>query len=195
MDEAMDVRLALCGASGTGKTTLAKWAEDELGLPFNPIGSRSVAKMMGFDNPYDVDAAGQRKPFQRRLVLEKRKWEDEHESFAVDRTTLDNLAYTMVHDIYAIDRELLQSIVEGMKRYTHIVYCPISAFCNPAGDASRVGGGTYGAVGDDTYHVLFDLIIKGLLIKYRPGRVPLLKLDTDNLDERKSQLRAFLGSE
>ena len=57
------MRIAFCGASGTGKSTLAKWivenaAELKLdGIELNPVGSRSVAKAMGFSSPYDVDKA------------------------------------------------------------------------------------------------------------------------------------------
>lgn len=50
-------RIAFCGASGSGKTTLATWLAEELGLPLNPVGSRSVARSLGFNNPYDVDRA------------------------------------------------------------------------------------------------------------------------------------------
>ena len=50
-------RLAFCGASGTGKSTLATRLAQELGLDLNPVGSRSTARAMGFDNPYDVDKA------------------------------------------------------------------------------------------------------------------------------------------
>lgn len=53
------MRVAICGASGTGKTTLAKAIAEEFGLPINPVGSRSVAKKMGFANPYDVDMASE----------------------------------------------------------------------------------------------------------------------------------------
>jgi len=51
------MKIAFAGASGTGKTTLAKYLSEKLDLPFNPVGARSVAKKMGFDNPYDVDRA------------------------------------------------------------------------------------------------------------------------------------------
>lgn len=49
------MRIGFTGASGTGKTTLAKAISEKLCLPMNPVGSRSTAGSMGFDNPYDVD--------------------------------------------------------------------------------------------------------------------------------------------
>lgn len=51
------MRIAFCGASGTGKTTLAKYLADRVELPFNPVGSRSTAAELGFSSPYDVDKA------------------------------------------------------------------------------------------------------------------------------------------
>jgi len=53
------LRIAFAGASGTGKTTLAKYVYEVMApdMKFNPIGSRSVSKMMGFNSPYDVDMA------------------------------------------------------------------------------------------------------------------------------------------
>ena len=184
------IRLAFCGASGTGKTTLARWAEKEFGLPFNPVGSRSVAKAMGFDNPYDVDIPtedhpkGQRAEFQRRLVIDKRAWEDDHESFVVDRTTVDNLVYTMFHGVYSIDTTLMGLIVAGMERYTHIVFCPVHIFCNLGDDTSRVGGGEHGEAGDMTYHHLFDLTIKTMLDRFKAKGTKVTSLYSSELEER-----------
>jgi len=53
------VKIAFCGASGCGKSTLARYVVETYDLELNPVGSRSVAKDMGFDNPYDVDKADQ----------------------------------------------------------------------------------------------------------------------------------------
>ena len=62
------MRIAFAGSSGTGKTTLAAWASEKYGLPMCPVGSRSTAKRLGFDNPYDVDFAD-RKKYEHRTGL------------------------------------------------------------------------------------------------------------------------------
>src|SRR5208282_6222485 len=151
---------AFCGASGTGKSTLAAFLAQEYGLEVNPVGSRSVSKAMGFDSPYDVDKAGKRAEFQRRLVREKRAWEDAAPAFTTDRTTLDNLAYTMFHDIGTIDEALYEEVVGGLQRYTHIIYCPVSVFCNTGNDPSRMH--------DMTYHRLYDTVIEALVRRHMP---------------------------
>jgi AAA domain len=185
MSKPMNFRVAFCGASGTGKTTLSNFISTEYGLLMNPVGSRSVSTAMGFASPYDVDKAGKRAEFQRRLVIEKSAWEDANGSFVTDRTTLDNLVYTMFHDIAAIDDELYEQVKQGMARYTHIIYCPVGVFCNPAGDPSRVA--------DMTYHRLYDQVIWAMVQNHhiRNGQVLARCLD-DKLEHRRSWLRTIL---
>jgi hypothetical protein len=139
---------------------------------------------MGFDNPYDVDKAGKRAEFQHRLVAEKREWENAHDSFVVDRTTLDNLVYTMFHDIGAIDRTLLDSIIAGLGRYTHVVVCPVDVFCNLGGDPNRVA--------DRTYHELYDVTLRALLLKY-PPKFQQEVLRRQRLEERTGWLQWWMS--
>lgn len=177
------MRIAFLGASGTGKSTLTQWISKEYSLDTNPIGSRSVAKMMGFDNPYDVDAAGKRTEFQIRLLLEKAKWEAEHETFVVDRTTLDVVSYICLHCISALTDEVLDNAFAWMKRYTHIYYCPLTAFINLDNDPNRVA--------TMAYHKVYDTLIQGLIMK--PGlRTRIVSLTMANLDDRKQILQEDL---
>lgn len=178
-------RIAFCGASGTGKTTLSQYVAAALDLDFNPVGSRSVSKAMGFDSPYDVDKAGRRAEFQHRLVTEKRAWENARGYFVTDRTTLDNLAYTMLHDVHAVDKALLNQVVDGLDRYTHIIYCPSAVFCNPDGDPSRIA--------DMTYHHLYDAALYGLIRKYMPKGPRFTTMTTADAESRRARVRSFLG--
>jgi hypothetical protein len=177
------IRLAFAGASGTGKTTLARWASETFDLPINPVGSRSVSKMMGFDNPYDVDRTGKRAAFQHRLVKEKRVWESQHDSFVTDRTTFDNLAYTILHDIGAVNQEFLSSTLEGLDRYTLVVVCPVQVFCKLGDDPHRVA--------DPTYHDLYDTLLQALIQRYAPN-LPTKILQSDQLERRKKELELRL---
>lgn len=141
---------------------------------------------MGFDSPYDVDLAGKRAEFQRRLVLEKRAWEDDHEDFVSDRTTLDNLAYTILHDVKSIDATLLTQITDGMARYTHIFYCPVDTFCKIGDDTARLK--------DPTYHHLYDIVLKALLDKYRRPSTKFYTVSAEGIEERRTWIEAILGN-
>ncbi len=178
-------RIALCGASGTGKTTLATYASELLKIPLNPVGSRSVSKAMGFDSPYDVDKAGRRAEFQRRLLTEKRDWEADQLDFVTDRTTFDNLTYTVFHDVSAVDAQLFEDAKSGLARYTHVIYFPVAAFCAPGGDPNRVQ--------DMTYHQMYDTMIEALVQRHmlRSGQ-EYARLTVIGQDNRRDWLKMFL---
>lgn len=161
----MSIRLAFCGASGTGKTTLAEHFARALDIPLNPVGSRSVAAEMGFASPYDVDKAGKRAEFQRRLLAAKLAWEAEHESFVTDRTTLDNLAYTLMHDARAIDADMLTSARAGFGRYTHVLFTPIASFCSPGNDPARVSDLIYAQLYEWTLEMLMRKLAGGTSVR------------------------------
>lgn len=171
------LRVAFIGASGTGKSTLAVHLSESHGLPLNPVGSRSVAKAMGFESPYDVDKVGRRAEFQRRLLTEKVEWEGARDSFVSDRTVVDNLVYTVLHDVRAVDEQMLDLVLAAMKRYTHIVYCPVKTFCNVAGDPSRVK--------DASYHLVYDVVATAFVKRFFYPHSIFINMDfSSDLTER-----------
>lgn len=152
----MSLRIGVSGSSGTGKTTLARYISDTFGLPLNPIGSRSTALEMGFESPYDVDRAGRREEFQRRLQSSKIAWETSHESFVTDRTTLDELVYTTFHDVKtATSASYYDAAIGHMRRYDIVFYCPVDSFINLDGDPKRLD--------DLRYQRNFDRCLRGHL--------------------------------
>jgi hypothetical protein len=166
---------------------MADYIKMTRGLILNPVGSRSVSRAMGFASPYDVDAAGRRGEFQRRLTEEKVAWEATHENFVTDRTTLDNIAYTTMHDARHVDRALFGTALVGLARYTHVVYCPVSVFCDIANDPARIN--------DFTYHVLYNVLVDALIAKYLPQMNPgvrRLTLDEPSLKRRQQMVDEWL---
>lgn len=184
----MKLRIAFCGASGTGKTTLAKWVSDQYHIPMNPIGSRIVAKEMGFESPYDVDKAGKREEFQRRLQAKKIAWEMENDIFVTDRTTLDDFSYTALHDVRAVDEVFIGKAFAHMNRYTHVFYCPTDSFCDPGDDPQRIK--------DMAYHRVFDMMMLGCLTNWQhsSGTFGYYVLDQSDLTERKKGIANVVSS-
>ena len=178
------LRVAFSGSSGTGKTTLASAVTTAFHLELNPVGARSVAKEMGFDSPYDVDAAGRRAEFQRRLVSSKIAWEGERKKYVTDRTPFDHLVYTMMHDVRAIDPCILEQAIAHSRQYTHVIFCPMGAHFQPGSDAARV-------TDNRTYHDLFETALRGFLYRYlSPTNLKCLLLT--GRDERLDYVTSYL---
>ncbi|HMG13781.1 MAG TPA: AAA family ATPase [Gemmatimonadaceae bacterium] len=163
------MRIAIAGASGTGKTTLARAISKKYNIPLNPVGARSVALEMGFDNPYDVDKAGCRVKFQNRLFEAKRDWELAHDDFVTDRSYLDNLTYCALHMVDRLDDNALEVFSGSMRRYNFVVRLWKKDF-QALDDGIRKTSGAY--------HDCYEAMLTGLLAI---ARVPVIDLSGDRL--------------
>ena len=160
------MRIAFVGASGVGKSRLVEYLHSKLDLSICPVGSRSVAKAMGFSNPYDVDKFNLRNTFQRRLFTEKTYWEKGHDEFLTDRTVFDNLAYSCLHGGGEnITEDELTAYTVAMKRYTHVIYLPLYRFQKLGTDPVRNTS--------PVYHKMFDMVVRSLLSEYDIEHVAL----------------------
>ena len=172
----MSLRIAFAGASGTGKTTLVQKMNEGLRLPVCPVGSRSVSAAMGFASPYDVDAAGERATFQRRLLREKASWETSHQDFITDRTHFDNLAYTAMHAPAALDMGFLTEVIQAAQAYTHVFFLPVevpSDFISTASNNARID--------NLTYHMVYSTLLRGLLERHCKRLTVVRHRDADRL--------------
>lgn len=185
----MNHRIGFAGASGTGKTWLATRLAVERGLPLCPVGSRQIAQRMGYASPYDVDAVpGARRAFQVELQRAKTEWEREQGwgGFVSDRTPIDNLAYTALHDVHAISADMLELTRSHFATYTHVVVCWRSSFCQLGTDPARAL--------DPTYQAVYEACLYGLLLEHTSPKTRVLHLTEPDEDPlaRLSRVRTFV---
>lgn len=160
----MTHRIAFAGASGTGKTTLARRVADLLKLPLAPSAARLAAAEMGLASPYDADVQGTRPELQRRITKKRCEWQSEHAAgFVSDRSSYDDLAYTLIHcgePLYAECLTLVFNQDQILRpTYDVIVFCPMASFFHLGTDPARNP--------DLSYHREFERLLLELLDKAR----------------------------
>lgn len=178
------LKIAFAGASGTGKTTVATFLSKELDLQINPVGSRTVSLEMGFNNPYDVDAFGKRTEFQKKLLNDKMSWEMSRDRFVTDRTHLDNLTYSIMHNcVQTVNLDFITKAIDATKLYTHVVFFPIETFINVEDDKCRLNNLDY----QQTYQFLLKTFIDGNIPKEK-----LFIVTKSNIKDRCQEVMDFI---
>lgn len=185
------MRIGFTGASGTGKSTLARFLAETFALEMCNVGSREVARAMGFDSPYGVDAAGKRKEFQRRLLAEKTAWEREHDRFVTDRTTLDNLAYSILHGVHDVDEEFMGACFAALVRYDVIFMLAVDDYCDLE-DAVRVKNIAYHRAFEATLRGLFERAPEELAKHPVLPRIRLVHVREKSLEGRKNKVERVI---
>lgn len=123
------MKIAISGAHGVGKTTLAKSLAVELNLPLIDEVARSVAEENGFKTTADIRDAipltrtfFQYSVFYRQIMKERYSY---HE-YISDRSIFDCVAYCILYDLHHDFISFLRAeAIKHSSDYDFIVYCPI----------------------------------------------------------------------
>lgn len=126
------MRIAFCGAGGTGKTTVANLLKDELGLTFAPSVVRSVMEEWKVtEATLHKLSANQRAQLQYEIYARKEQHDREHKKKVIfDRTLADHYAYNLIY-AGGVDltpqflRDIRDRAIEALKAYSVVIYAPI----------------------------------------------------------------------
>jgi len=120
-------KIALAGAGGTGKSTLAAEVNKRYGTPVIPEYAREVAVEMKVENirKMEPDVAYE---FQCRILDKKIAEENSHETFIADRSMADVMAYYLRWCSREIDddrnKKYIDRCAEQLKHYDQVVVLP-----------------------------------------------------------------------
>lgn len=134
-------RIAVSGAHGVGKTTLATSLAEELGLPLIGEVAREVARDFGFKTTGEIVASnpGKKTLYQINVFYAQIKAEKgRRRGFVSDRSVFDSLAYSLFYGLHSTVGYLLDEALAHSKNYSLIVYCPIPTPDGPADDGFRL---------------------------------------------------------
>jgi deoxyadenosine/deoxycytidine kinase len=123
-------KIGICGAHGTGKTTLTELISSELKIKSLAKTTTNFWPSVGVNN-FELLPPDVRTVFQNHLLLNHIQTEDEQNTksndYVTDRTVIDYLAHTILDTTKsASELGIYRTLVnERIKNYTHIIYCPI----------------------------------------------------------------------
>jgi hypothetical protein len=177
------MKLAFCGAGGTGKTTLAKLIQERYLADhvLLPSASRTTFEVKGLTEELEkAMTPAALWDLQLEIFRAKMGLDADHEDFVADRSLLDHWAYCLVQARdgmtarQARDWEAVTKQWMG-RTYDHVVYCPIEEFWNGE-DPSGIRSAHY------PYQVLIDSVIRSYLERW--GWTGVLRAPGMELDER-----------
>lgn len=155
------MKIGICGAQSTGKSTLARALSDRLGLPLIAEQARVVARGMGIysEEMLRRSTPEMQRDFQRACLEMQQRAESQHESFVSDRTVVDNAAYWLAwnhnHANLYLRLDYLSTCKWHAESYDLIVYCP------PTGDEPEDDGFR---IPNQIYQAEIDFFIGTLLL-------------------------------
>ena len=208
------MRIGICGHSGSGKTTIAKWLSEKTDIPFiassaslmfteedrallkskygyEPLGHSNVINM-GHANPEFG------KEFQFLLLRRRQQLYERYtlpttlgDSFIVDRTPIDNLVYGMLEAgnnfTQAESKYFIESCLKAFyENFTHLIFIP---YCGQEIEDNN------SRVPNKYFQQMVDSLFKYYLnhwVYSSAEVVPIYMVDTWDLGDRKEGITDFL---
>ena len=185
-------KIAITGASGVGKTTLAQFISKEYDLPFISASARDAWPQFGFENHQQALTECLKDPklglnYQQCILLNRHMALSKASSFVTDRSPIDNYAYFMLQQGYESEdnnntfRDLCRV---DYKQLDAVIFIQVNNKMTIEDNGRRLV--------NLSYQRMVDSVIRMVLEEEFESLKPTLYLNTWDFSERVSEVKLFI---
>ena len=183
-------KIGICGASGTGKTTLARHISVEYGIPYFNASSSHLWKKYRIEKHADVQNQAYSNPakiitLQQDIHRHREHLYKDNSRFVTDRTPIDQLAYIMNYfQLYPeVKEKFIYYTKEQIKYFDAIIYI---RFGNPIEDNGL-------RIVDPYYQWVIDGLMSRIIESNTLGiKVPILTIGIWDWGIREIMIKEFI---
>ena len=192
------LKIAMSGPSGVGKTTLSEWVSKEFGIPFITTSTKPLWEKHGIINHEMLIQRTILNPqwgldFQYELLDIRKKIIEDNEQFVTDRSPIDNLAYFIMQNTPYLGEEATQSYIElcatALSKMDGLIQIPFGPHIVLENDGKRVANKYYQMSVNQQFYLSSALISENLPPK---GPLRVMSLQMWDIEERKKAVTAFI---
>lgn len=196
----MNKQIYICGCSGVGKSTLAKYIADYYGIPFVTTSTKPLWKQFGVTNHQELVKLTAQYPergveFQWQLLKYRETILMGNKEFVTDRSPIDNIVYFLVQNsMYTTQTETENYIRVALKtliNFSHFIYISWSPDIELEDDGMRVNNLHYQVAMDSVFYSTIHMYLKDFIMVHKKK---MLTLDNFEFEDRKKKVKAYISN-
>lgn len=166
-----NIRIGICGPSGTGKSTLAKYISEKYGVPFVTTSTKPLWEKYEIKSHEDLINKTLSDPkwglnFQNEVLDYRIKMMDENPNFITDRTSIDNLVYFLLQNTHSVSandtEEYILRCKFALEKMNGLICLPFSEEIQLSDDGARITNKYYQHTVNGTFVVASQLMRSSL---------------------------------
>ena len=189
-------RIFITGASGTGKTTLARMVSEITGFPFLPTSAKEIWPEFNFKNHSDALRASCLDPevgynYQHEILKRRVKALHNQKHFVSDRSPFDNYAYFLIQNSFMngeLQNEMFRTRCEdNLYLADALIFLRLPDNSTIEDDGFRIANADYQRMVDATIELSIRKCLKHTM--------PVLEISSWDLEEKIKLVTEFLQYE
>lgn len=192
-----NLRIGICGPSGTGKSTLAKHISEKYGVPFITTSTKPLWDKYCIESHQDLinktlsDLTWGLK-FQNEVLDYRIKMMEENPIFVTDRTPIDNLVYFLLQNTHLVKESETEEYALrcrfALEKMNGLICLPFTEEIKLSDDGARITNKYYQSVVNHVFHLAASMMKNSLI------DIKALTLTMWDMNKRQELTKEFIDS-